>query len=434
MAHEERADGVRVQVPQRNQLEFRSYDLESTIPGEHRVRAIWDFVCRLELGRFYAQIRARGSEPGRDATDPRLLLTLWLYATSEGVGSGRELDRLCKRDDAYRWICGGVKVNYHTLSDFRFDHGEEVDELMTQLLAVLMQQGLITLKRVAQDGMRVRASAGAASFRRRKTLETCMEQARKRVVELRQEITEDPAAHVAKQRAAQERAVRERQAAIERALAELPKVEAVKQRQRETQRKKKKVGEARVSTTDPEARVMKMGDGGYRPAYNVQLATDVESRFIVGVDVTNSGSDKGQAPPMLEQVKQRTGRVPEAYLADAGFNDLWSIEETAKRGVTIYTPTLTPGRPRKAGAKSHRKAETPAITAWRDRMTTAEAQAIYKDRAATAETANADLRRWRGLNQFPSRGLTKAKTTTLWAALTHNILRWITVSGFRAHA
>jgi hypothetical protein len=303
---------------------------------------------------------------------------------------------------------------------------------MTQLLAVLVHQGVIRLKRVAQDGMRVRASAGAASFRRRKSLEACLEKARQRVAELRRKIAEDPAAQVAKRRAAQERAAREREAAIERALSELPKVEAVKQRSRETLSKKKKVAEARVSTTDPEARVMKMGDGGFRPAYNVQLATDVESRFIVGVDVINSGSDKAQVPPMLEQVVQRTGCLPEEYLADAGFNDLASIEEVTARGVTMYTPVLKPGRARKEGAKSHRKADPAAIRAWRDRMGTPEAQAIYKNRAATAETANADLRRWRGLDRFPARGIEKARTTTMWAALTHNILRLITLSSAEA--
>jgi transposase len=433
MAHEEGPDGVRLQVPQRNQLEWRSCDLESTLPMEHRARSMWELVCRLDLSRFYERIRARGSEPGRDATDPRMLLTLWLYATSEGVGSARELDRLCKRDDVYRWICGGVAVNYHTLSDFRFERGEEVDDLMTQLLAVLMKEGLIRLKRVAQDGMRVRANAGAASFRRRKRLEGLLEQARQRVAELRREITEDPAAHVAKQRAAQARAARERAAAIERALVELPKVEAVKERARERLSKKRKVGEARVSTTDPDARVMKMGDGGYRPAYNVQLATDTETRFIVGVDVTNIGSDKGQAPPMLQQIEERTGRLPEEYLADAGFNDLESIEEVTAQGVTIYTPVIK-GRPRREGKKSHHKAPSSVIRGWRERMATAEAQAIYKDRAATAERTNADLRRWRGLDHFPGRGWAKARTTTLWAALTHNLLRRIAVRGIGAPA
>jgi DDE family transposase len=275
---------------------------------------------------------------------------------------------------------------------------------------------------------------GAASFRREATLHACLETARRRVAELQREITEDPAAHTARRRAAQERVAREREQAVERALKELPKVQAVKQRTREAI-KKKKVGEARVSTTDPEARVMKMSDGGFRPAYNVQLATDVESRFIVGVEVINSGSDKRNVPPMLDQVKRRTGRYPEAHLADAGFNDLASIEATTARSVTIYTPVLKlVARPRAAGKKSHHKADSEAIGKWRERMETPEAKEAYKQRAATAETVNADLRCWRGLDRLHARGQVKVRTTAVWAALTYNILRALSLARTYAHA
>jgi len=427
MAHDDRGDGIRVLVPQRNQIELRSFDLESTLGLDHRARGLWTFVCKLDLSAFYDAIKARGSEPGRSATDPRILLTLWLYATSEGIGSAREVDRVCRRDDAYRWICGGVSVNHHMLSDFRVDHGEKLDDLMTQVLAVLMRQGVVKLKRVAQDGMRVRASAGASSFRREKSLGVCLERARARVEELRREIAEDPQAHVSKQRAARERAARERESAVERALKELPKVQAVKKRTRESG-KSKKVGEARVSTTDPEARVMKMSDGGFRPAYNVQLATDVDSRVIVGVGVINSGSDKGQVNPILDDIERRTGKVPAEHLADAGFNDKAGIEQASARGVTLYTPSLKPAKRRAESKKSHHKADTEAVKAWRARMETEEAKGIYKERAATSETVNADLRCWRGLDRLQVRTQAKVKTVTVWCALTYNVMRWMKAS------
>lgn len=425
------ADGAaaapRVVEADRKQLELRTFDLDATLPPEHRARAIWAVVERLDLSRFYDAIRARGSRPGRAATDPKVLVALWVYATAEGVGSARQLDRLCKSDDAYRWICGGVPVNHHTLSDFRVEHAAAVDDLMSQVLAVLMKQKLIRLERIAHDGMRLRASAGAASFRREKSLQELLEQARVQVATLKREIADDPAEHVARQRAAQERAARERQESIEKALKEMPKVQAVKKRSGGRKRGKKTApSEARVSTTDPEARVMKMPDGGFRPAYNVQIATDVDSRFIVGLDVVNSGSDMGQAVPMLDDVERRTGARPREYLVDGGFADLKSIDAVALRGVTIYAPTMKPSKPRAPGSRPKHK-DSPAQAAWRARMEREDAKLIYRDRAATAETVNADLRCWRGLDRIRVRGQSKVRTVATWAAVTYNVLRWVAV-------
>jgi transposase len=425
MAFEERADGVRVEIPQRNQLEWRSVDIDSTLAPDHRARGIWEFVGELDLSRFYEGIRSRGSVAGRPATDPRVLLTLWLYATSEGIGSARQVERLCQRDDVYRWICGGVSVNYHTLSDFRVGHGEQVDELLTQVLAALMRHGLVQLKRVAQDGMRIRASAGAGSFRRRKSLEECLARASGQVAALREQIAANPAGPSRKEQAARERAAREREARVKQALREMPRVEEVKKRTRESNAKKK-VSEPRVSTTDPDARVMKMADGGFRPAYNLQLATDVNSRVIVGVTMINNGSDKGQGPPMLSEVERRMGRLPKEELADGGYNDKKSIEEFAQRGVVFYAPVME--KPRAAAnARSHHGADSEAVAEWRARMGTAEGQAIYKQRAATAETVNGDLRCWRGLSRLTVRGIHKVQTVALWSVLTYDILKALAV-------
>ncbi len=375
--------------------------LDSLLPEDHRARLVWEYVQGLDLGALYEPIRAVEGTAGRNAIDPRILLALWLYATLDGVGSARQLARLCEDHVAYRWICGGVSVNYHTLSDFRTAHPVFLEELLTQSVATLMHEGLVTLQRVAQDGMRVRASAGAASFRRRATLEECQTQARQQVETLRQELEADPAACTRRQQAARQRAARERSERVARALGELAEVEAKKQGQ-----KKEK---ARASTTDPEARVMKMGDGGFRPAHNVQFATDTASQVITGVDVVNAGSDTGQMPPMIEQHQQRYGKTPEETLVDGGFAKQEDIEEVSSPevGTTVYAPVQ---KPRKEGRDPYQPlpGDSVTIAAWRQRMGTPEAKEIYKERAATAECVNA-ISRNRGLRQFLVRGLQKVR-------------------------
>jgi transposase len=415
----------------RDQAELRVFDIDSLIAQEHRARMFWSAVERLDLSRFYALIAARGSEPGRPALDPKVLLAVWLYATSEGVGSARHLARLCERDHAYQWLCGGLRPNHHSLSDFRVQHQQALDDLLSQILASLMAAGLLRLRRVAQDGVRVRAHAGAASFRKASTLrERCLAEATEQVQRLRDELHNDPAASSARERAAQERAARERQQALDRALAELPKVQACHER---SQRKggraraaKHKGGEAareaRVSTTDPEARVMKMGDGGFRPAYNVQFATTTADRVIVGVEVCNEGTDAGQMVPMIEQIAQRTGQRPTEYLVDGGYTKLSAIDALESRGTQVYAPVAA-SRDERVDRYARKRDDTDHTARWRARMNTAEARAIYRERASTAETVHADLRAWRGLRQMPVRGQSKVRSVALWMAVTHNLMR-----------
>jgi transposase len=382
------------------------------LDADHEARALWALLERLDLSGFYGRVRARGSAPGRPATDPKILLCLWTYATSQGVGSARRLARLCQEHDAYRWICGGVTVNHDMLAEFRVHCGTELDTVFTQLLAVLLESGLITLRRVAHDGMRVRASAGAASFRREKTLHRCMVEARRQVAHVNKLADEDPSR--SQERAAQERAAKDRQDRIERALARLPQAQRLQGRE-----------QARVSTTDPDARVMKMPDGGFRPAYNIQLATDVDSRVIVGVGASTVGSDSGQLVPMLDQVEERLA-APEELLVDGGFVNLRAIDEAERRDVTVYAPVPTP---RKPGIDPHERKpnDTDASAAWRARMKTEDAKEVYRDRAATAETTNADLRQHRGLNQLVVRGLSKVITVATLAAFSYNLMRAISV-------
>jgi transposase len=405
----------RLRRAERQQVVMHVASLDSLLAEDHRARLVWEYVQGLDLGALYEPIRAVEGTAGRNAIDPRILLALWLYATLDGVGSARQLARLCEDHVAYRWICGGVSVNYHTLSDFRTAHPAFLDELLTQSAATLMHEGLVSLHRVAQDGMRVRASAGAASFRRRATLEECQTQAREQVETLRQEIEADPAAGTRRQQAARQRAARERSERVAQALGELAEIEAKKQGE--------KKDKARASTTDPEARVMKMGDGGFRPAHNVQFATDTASQVITGVEVVNAGSDAGQMPPMIEQHQQRYGQTPEEALVDGGFAQLEDIEEVSSPdvGTTVYAPVQ---KPRKEGRDPYLPlpSDSATIAEWRQRMGTPQAKEIYKERAATAECVNA-ISRNRGLRQFLVRGLVKVRTVALWFAIAHNLMR-----------
>lgn len=407
----------RLLQPDRHQMRLVPTDLESLLEADHPARAIWAAVQSLDLSGFREAIVARGSNPGRPAIDPAILVALWVYANSEGVGAARELERLCERHDAYRWIAGGVHVSHHVLSDFRVDHGPVLEGLFTRLLGVLMHEEFVDLKRVAQDGMRVRASAGAASFRREESLQRCLQEARSQVETLARELHDEPEAAAARRQAARARAASERQERLERALQELPKVREVKA----TEEDKLK---ARVSTTDPEARVMKMADGGFRPSYNVQLASDTKTRFIVGVDVTSAGSDRAQLVPMLDDVQRRTGKLPQEHLVDGGYTKKENVEHAARRGVTLYAPLLKT-KHKDIDPFQPKRGDSPDVAAWRARMGTAEGREVYKQRAATAETVNADLRCYRGLPSFNVRTLPKVRCVVLWAALTYNLMHWI---------
>jgi transposase len=422
----------RMLMAQRNQIALRPIDLEATLGADHPARSVWAFVERLDLSALYAEIGSVEGRAGRAAIDPKILMALWLYATVDGVGSAREIERLTEAHDAYRWICGGVNVNHHTLSDFRCARVELLDEWLTHSVAVLMEQELVTLERVAQDGMRVRASAGAASFRRRSTLERCMEEAREQIEALKGEIEADPDASNRRRRAARERAALERQKRVAQALEQLAQVEkqknkkAVPKKDNETEEQHKKRSEPRASSTDAEARVMKMADGGFRPAYNIQFATTTDSQIIVGVEVNNSGSDQGQLSPMLDQVEQRHGQCPAEWLADGGFARRRDIEDAQGRGTTVYAPVRNP-RDSSRDPYVALPDDSEAIAQWRQRMSSEAAKEIYKQRAATAECVNA-IARGRGLTQFLVRGINKVKAVALWYALAHNVMRAVTLA------
>lgn len=379
---------------------------------------------RQNLNTLLDAIKARGTAPGRRAIDPRILFALWLYATLDGVGSGREVARLTREHDAYRWICGGVAVNYHALNDFRSANDALMDEVLSDNVAALAAAGAITLERVAQDGMRVRADAGAASLRREASLKEHQADASELVRTLKQQAQADPGLSQRRAQAARLRAAEQREQRIKEALARLPEMAAAKRRNGD------KPEDARASTTDADASNMKMGDGGFRPAYNVQLATDCASQVIVGVDTVTAGSDMAQLAPMVEQVEQRLGQAPEQWLVDGGFPAHAQIDAVAGK-TELYAPVPQPKQAKKDGGDEPpapgsqyepKPGDSEAVAQWRTRMNSQAAREIYKERAATAECVNA-LARNRGLLRMPVRGLAKVSCVIKLFVLAHNLMR-----------
>jgi transposase len=398
----------------RNQVEYLISDLDSLVALDHEVRTIWGFVEKADLSELYAKIKALEGHVGRSPIDPRILLALWLYATLDGIGSARALEKLCEESLPYRWMCGGVAVNYHTLSDFRADSGAVLDELLIDHVSALRAAGVVSLNRVSHDGVRVRASAGSGSFRRKDTLGRFMQEARAQVETLRTELEQDPGRSDACRKAARQRAAREREARVADALRQYDDVK---------KKKKHDKDEARVSTTDPDARKMRMADGGTRPAYNVQFSTDTATQIVVSVDVINGGSDFDQLVPAVQRIQKQHGKTPQEMLVDGGFAKREAIEEVAGApfNCTVYAPLPKPTTKAQTLERPF-KTETPRVTEWRERMATQAAKEIYKERASTVECVNAQARN-RGLQQFRVRGRPKVKAVALMFALVHNIVR-----------
>jgi transposase len=424
---------VRLRKAERLQLSMEPRCIDDLVGALHPVRTVMGVVEKLEVSGFCEPIRAREGQAGRDATDPRLLVGLWLYGCTRGIGSARELARRCEESAPFRWLCGGVTVNHRLLSDFRIDHADALDELFTQVIVTLVDKKLVRVSRISQDGVRVRVSAGSSSFRREERLQQLLEQARQQVMELRRQLDSpaESAAMTARQKAARKRAAESRQQRLEQAIAQLPEL---KQKQAEAAQRagKGKCGDQirakqpRVSTTDAATRVMKMANGGYSPGVNVQLATDTESRAILGVEVSNEGSDSaGLSEPMRQQVEQRTGGKVEQHLVDGGYLRTEDIVQAHQQGVELFVPSKPARNPENRGRELEPKPSDPeAVQAWKQRMASKEGQEIYKQRAATSETVNADLRTYRGLAPFTVRSLNKIKCVTLWCALAYNLMHF----------
>ncbi len=437
---------VRLRQPERRQMAMVATCPDDLVSATHPVRLLMAVVERLDLQRFYEPIQARRGVAGRDATDPRLLVALWLFACTRGIGSARELARRCADSAAFRWLCGGVTVNHRLLSDFRSDHGAALDALFTQVVASLVDKDVVRVSRISQDGVRVRVGAGAGSYRSSERLEKLLDEAREHVAQLRAQVDSPEVQSLsARRRAARKRAATERLERLEEAVAQLPELKrkqaaAERRAGQGKQGEKVRARQPRVSTTDPEARVMKMPNGGFNPAVNVQLATDTESRAILGVQVTSQGTDSAGVPtdrsssvgwsaglsePMRQQVEERSGGKVEEHLLDGGYLRTADIEQAQADGVEVFMPPKTAKSLKNRGRELEAKpGDSAAILAWKQRMRSEAGKEIYKQRAATSETVNADLRSYRGLGQITVRGLAKAQCVALWCALAYNILHF----------
>ncbi len=413
-------------APNRSQLDPNPKTIDELITQDHSARLVWELVEGLDMTPLLDQIRAVEGHPGRTPIDPRILTALWLYATIEGIACARELERRSYDRDPFKWLRGGVDVNYHTLSDFRTQHGAWLEQQAVAVVAAMRAEGLIDLNQVGQDGLRVRASAGSGSFKKEEKLDELLTEAQQQWDRLEAEF-QNGSGGSPRQQAARARAARERLGRLRRAKEEVHKVQAAREA-----RQKGDGTTARASTTDPEARRMKMPDGGFRPAYNVQFATTLDTLVIVGADVTNAGSDGGQMDPMVERIETQQGVLPQEYYTDGGFSTKEDIEEVGQRGVVVYTPVKEAEKQQQEGKDPYapRRGEGPELSEWRQRMGTEAGQAKYKQRSK-CEWSNAQSRN-RGLYGIVVRGLEKVKAVVWWYVLAQNLLRWVALRAERA--
>ena len=473
----------------RQQMSWRAVDVEHLIGEDHPARAIWALVGRLDLSPFYRAIESSTEEGGRPAFDPQLLISLWVYAYSQGIGSAREVARRCEYDPAFQWLTGLAEVNYHTLADFRVEKQQELDELFTQVLAALSKEGLITLEQVMQDGTKIKALASTRSYCQEGAIREHLEKAGRRVAEMG-DPRNDESRPKAKQ--AQARARREQQERLESALEELEKWQA-----RKSGEKAKR--ETRVSTSDPHARAMHQPDGGLALSYNAQISTDARYGLIVGVAVTQEANDSGQLLPAVDCMEQRLGKKPQQLVADSGYTTRENIEKMAGRKIDflgtmrqentprganlpnrfppsafLYQPeknhcvcpegkVLHPMGRRKRGPgmiyhlyearledcrscprkpeccpdnEKHGRSvaqleESPVVMAFRKKMASEEARKQYRRRGRIVEFCHAWIKSKLGLRQFHVRGLLKVQMEMLWACLTYNLQHWIRLSKLR---
>jgi transposase len=476
----------------RQQMSWRAVDVERLIGEDHTARAIWTLVGRLDLSSFYRAIESSAEEGGRPAFDPQLLISLWVYAYSQGIGSAREVARRCEYDPAFQWLTGLQEVNYHTLADFRVERQKELDELFTQVLAALSKEGLITLEQVMQDGTKIKALASTRSYQREGTIQGHLERARQRVAEMGDPRNEENSPKV---KQARERARREQQERLESALEELQKLQ-------ERKSVKKAKSEMRVSTSDPQARVMRHSDGGLSLSYNAQISTDAAHGLIVGVAVTQAVNDYGQLLPAVDRIEERLEKEPQQMVADAGYTTRETIEDMAERKIDflgsltekeklsraaamnclpssafvydrerdVYVcpegkelaydcrHTKTKGfayyryeaewrdcqscarKPQccpenqKQGRSVVRGEESAIVLAFRQKMASEAAQTQYRRRGRVVEFCHAWIKSKLGLRQFHVRGLIKVQMEMLWACLTYNLQHWIRLRELEAAA
>jgi len=419
---------ARVIRADRSQTRWDFIDLEAMLPCDHRARIVWGFVETLDLSDLYAAIKSREGEAGRPAADPAVLLALWLYATVEGIGSARALDRLTARDLAYRWIAGGVPLNYHGLADFRVGHIAVLDRLLTESVTALINEGLVSLADIAVDGTKVRANASKESFKTGTKLMQIEAEVAARLAALKAEIDRDPEASSRRQRAARERAARDVKERAGRARKALEQIQAEKaERAKRHAKDEAKKSEAKASLSDPEARNMRFADGAIRPAYNAQIAAAPKEGVIVSVDMTDRRNDAGLAAPMVDDVVRRYGEAPQRLLVDTNYataEDIAALAEHAAGPVMVYAPPpterddVTPEALR--NRKSKRAREPQSVKDWRSRMASEAGKKFYGLRKLI-ERINAHCKN-HGFGFLMVRGLIKAQSVALLHALANNLM------------
>ncbi len=485
--------------PQHGELKLRSVNRQQTvmaniyvedlIPADHKARAIEALAMKFDLSQFTESLKTTRGCAGRPAWQPVLLVSLWVYAYSEGITSAREIERLMPWEPGLQWLSGLQTVNAHTLADFRVEHKAALDELFAKLLALLEEAGLVNLEEVMHDGTKIRAQAGADSFRREKTLRERLADARAAVKQMGDPQAEAPAKD--RKQAAQERAARERIKQLEAALEELVALQAEKNQQGEKD-------EVRVSLSEPEARKMKHGDNAIAPSYNAQITTEAEHKIIVGAHASQCSSDANSLMPALEEVMRNLEKSPQQVVVDGGFTNRNNIIECAAQSIDLvgsladpkerseaamkaqgidpdfaphhfrilaggqrlqcpagchleavrlsvkrgdryqqyqareedcracaYQSRCCPKRPEQGRTVSIREEEQAEVAAFRKKMETEESKAIYRRRGEVAEFPNAWIKEKLGLRKFRVRGLVKAESELLWACLTYNIMQWI---------
>jgi transposase len=473
----------------RSQLLLHTVDVERLIDEDHSARSIWHLIGRMNLSLYHANIGALEGRAGRDHTAPRLLISLWLYAYSQGISSARAVARQCAFEPGLAWLCGLQPISHRTLSGFRSDHKEALENLFVQVVGMLSAEGLITMQRVTLDGTKIKANASGNTFRRKEKIEAHLALAREQVQKMNEQAAEEEKA-AKRQSAAKRRAARQRVSRLEAAFREVERLQESRKHDRDYV--------ARASTSDPEAHVMRNGEGGTVPSYNVQLVTDTAHGLIVNVEATTDAIDYRQLEPALNRCQQTVECLPKQIVADGDYtnhasvqaaevskvdfygswHDSWKPTEYDAHGrsgkfissefpynaehnvyvcpagkrltlhvvknnehgvrLQIYRAPKAACRccplrdqcgPKKKGSEWRRsitRGEDPAATAaFKAKMETEEAKAIYRQRSQIAEFPHAWIKERCGLRQFRCRGKVKASMEATWACLSYNIIRWV---------
>lgn len=412
----------RLLKPIRNQVEMNYCSIDDMLDKDHPIRNVWRYVENLDLSKKLLKIKSIEGHVGRPAIDPKILVSLWLYATIEGIGAASVIAQRVKDSLSYKWLCGDVPVEVRTISQFRADNGDLFEDILIQGIVILQKSGLVELKEIAHDGLRVRAHASKDTFKDKKSIKLLLKEAKERVSILKRELEEDKGKHVIKVKERELRHAESKLKVLKDAQNEVSKFIDDQKKSRRRNRKKnmtkEEKDEVKISITDPEARIMKLPGGGFRPAYNFQYAVDTATYVVVGVDVVQARSDNGQLYPMYKKIKKHFGVKPEKYLADGGYKKMESIEKLEKDNCEVYLPVQSSSK----NNFKPQKNESEELQNWRNRMSTDEGKQVYKRRASTIECINARFRNL-GLYKVLVRGLKNVRNVANIFAIAHNMSR-----------